>query len=137
MTETTTRRPAVPAAAGAPIRFRPDVEGLRAVAVLLVVLFHAGVPGLAGGYVGVDVFFVVSGFLITSLMLREVRRTGGLSLIGFYARRARRILPAAALVLTATLLASYHWLGFLRGDEIAEDVVWSALFAGNFRFADQ
>ncbi len=116
------------------MRFRPDVEGLRAVAVTLVVLFHAGVPGLAGGYVGVDVFFVVSGFLITSLMLREVRRTGDLSLIDFYARRARRLLPAAAVVLVATLLASYHWLGFLRGDEIAGDVVWSALFAANFRF---
>ncbi|MCY1142461.1 acyltransferase [Actinoplanes sp. Pm04-4] len=137
MTETTigVRHPAAPAAAGPPIRFRPDIEGLRAVAVVLVVLFHAGVPGLAGGYIGVDVFFVISGFLITSLMLREIRRTGRLSLIGFYARRARRILPAAALVLVATLLASYQWLGFLRGDEIARDVVWSALFAGNFRFA--
>nr|WP_221380445.1 acyltransferase [Actinoplanes polyasparticus] len=137
MTETTTgvRRPAASAAAGSTIRFRPDIEGLRAVAVVLVVLFHAGVPGLAGGYIGVDVFFVVSGFLITSLMLREIRETGGLSLIGFYARRARRILPAAAVVLVATLLASYHWLGYLRGDEIAGDVVWSALFAGNFHFA--
>ncbi|MCO8275431.1 acyltransferase [Actinoplanes sp. TRM 88003] len=132
MTETTTRRPAAPAAAGAPIRFRPDVEGLRAVAVVLVVLCHAGVPGLAGGYVGVDVFFVVSGFLLTALMLREIGRTGDLSLIGFYARRARRLLPAAAVVLVATLLAGYHWLGYRRGDEIAEDVVWSALFAGNF-----
>ncbi len=117
------------------MRFRPDIEGLRAVAVVLVVLFHAGVPGLAGGYVGVDVFFVVSGFLITSLMLREIRRTGGLSLIEFYSRRARRILPAAAVVLVSTLLASYHWLGFLRGDEIAGDVVWSALFSANHRFA--
>ena len=138
MTETTkagVRHPAAPAAAGSS-RFRPDIEGLRAVAVVLVVLFHAGVPGVAGGYVGVDVFFVISGFLITSLMLREVRRTGRLSLIDFYARRARRILPTAAVVLVTTLLASYHWLGFLRGDEIAGDVSWSALFAANFRFAN-
>lgn len=139
MTETTTgvRHPAAPSAAGPSTRFRPDIEGLRAVAVVLVVLFHAGVPGIAGGYIGVDVFFVISGFLITSLLLREVRETGGLSLIDFYARRARRILPAAALVLVATLLAGYHWLGFLRGDEIAEDVTWAALFASNFRFATQ
>ncbi|MBU2663395.1 acyltransferase [Actinoplanes bogorensis] len=129
------RHSTVPAAAGS-TGFRRDIEGLRAVAVLLVVLFHAGVPGVAGGYIGVDVFFVISGFLITSVMLREVRRTGGLSLIDFYARRARRILPAAAVVLVATLLASYHWLGFLRGDEIAGDVGWSALFAANFRFAN-
>ncbi|MDY7090150.1 MAG: acyltransferase [Actinomycetota bacterium] len=139
MTETTTSgvRPAARAVAGRSERFRPDIEGLRAVAVVLVVLFHAGVPGLAGGFIGVDVFFVISGFLITSLMLREVRRTGRLSLVGFYARRARRILPAAALVLVTTLLAGYHGLGFLRGDEISEDVIWSALFAGNLRFAAQ
>ncbi|MBM2617079.1 acyltransferase [Actinoplanes sp. LDG1-06] len=129
--------PAATVAAGPSMRFRPDIEGLRAIAVVLVVLFHAGVPGLAGGYVGVDVFFVISGFLITSLMMREVRRTGELSLISFYARRARRILPAAALVLVTTLVGSYHWLGWLRGDEIAEDVVWSALFASNFRFATE
>ncbi|MGK5679724.1 acyltransferase family protein [Actinoplanes sp. URMC 104] len=140
MTQTTTaavRHQAAPAAAGAPRRFRPDIEGLRAVAVTLVVLFHAGVPGLAGGYIGVDVFFVVSGFLITSLMLREVRATGSVSLVAFYARRARRILPAAALVLSATLLASYHYLGFLNGDRIAGDVTWAALFASNVRFASE
>ena len=131
------RHPAAPAATGSPARFRPDIEGLRAVAVALVVLFHADVPGVAGGYVGVDVFFVISGFLITSLMLREVAETGELSLIAFYARRARRILPAAALVLVTTLITSYYWLGFLRGDEISEDVTWSALFAANYRFAGQ
>jgi peptidoglycan/LPS O-acetylase OafA/YrhL len=118
-----------------PPAFRPDVEGLRAVAVAVVVLFHAGVPGLGGGYVGVDVFFVISGFLITSLMRREIAGTGRLSLRDFYARRARRILPAAGLVLVTVILAAYHWLGFLRGDEIARDGVWAALFASNFRFA--
>ena len=61
-------------------RFRPDVEGLRAVAVVLVLLYHAGVPGFAGGYIGVDVFFVISGFLITGLLLREARATGRISL---------------------------------------------------------
>ncbi|GAA0479493.1 hypothetical protein Ade02nite_39590 [Paractinoplanes deccanensis] len=139
MTETRTgvSHPAAPAAAGSTPGFRPDIEGLRAVAVALVVLFHAGVPGVGGGYVGVDVFFVISGFLITSLMLREVAATGRISLLGFTARRCRRILPAAGAVLIAVVLASYHWLGFLRGDEIAEDASWAALFASNFRFASQ
>src|SRR5580698_11229057 len=83
-------------------RFRPDVEGLRAVAVLLVVLYHAAVPGLTGGYVGVDVFFVISGFVITGLLLRERSRTHRTSILDFYARRCRRILPAATLVILAT-----------------------------------
>src|SRR5215210_6325145 len=69
--------------------FRSDVEGLRAVAVVAVVGYHAGVPGLPGGYVGVDVFFVISGFLITGLLWRELAATSRLSLAGFYARRAR------------------------------------------------
>src|SRR6202050_2951298 len=80
-------------------RFRPDVEGLRAVAVLLVVLFHAGVPHLTGGYVGVDVFFVISGFVITGLLLRERQGSGRTSILDFYARRCRRILPAATVVM--------------------------------------
>ena len=71
---------------------RTDIEGLRAIAVLAVLLFHAGVPGLGGGYVGVDVFFVVSGFLITSLLVAEKSNSGKVSLGAFYARRARRIL---------------------------------------------
>ena len=74
--------------------FRPDIEGLRAVAVLGVVLFHAGVPGLGGGFIGVDVFFVISGFLITGMLWREVSTTGGVRLGRFYGARARRLLPA-------------------------------------------
>ena len=101
--------------------FRPDIEGLRAVAVALVVLGHARVPGFAGGYVGVDVFFVISGFLITSQQLRAANTPPGSQLLTFYARRARRILPAASLVLAVTVLASYHWLGFVRGQSVAED----------------
>jgi peptidoglycan/LPS O-acetylase OafA/YrhL len=85
--------------------FRRDVEGLRAVAVALVVLFDAGVPGLGGGYVGADVFFVISGYLITSRLLREHDATSRISLIDFWGRRARRILPAAGLV----LLAVFAW----------------------------
>src|SRR5689334_24498845 len=87
-------------------RFRPDLEGLRGLAILLVLLFHAGIPGVVGGFVGVDVFFVLSGFLITGLLIRERERTGRVNLAAFYARRARRILPAALVVIVATLLAA-------------------------------
>jgi peptidoglycan/LPS O-acetylase OafA/YrhL len=117
--------------------FRPDIEGLRAVAVLAVVLFHAGVPGIRGGYVGVDVFFVLSGLLITGLLLREQQRRGSVSLPAFYARRARRILPAATFVLIATVLATYYWLGHIRGSATALDGRWTAAFAANLRFALQ
>ena len=82
-------------------RFRPDIQGLRGIAVLLVVLCHA-VMGVRGGFIGVDVFFVVSGFLITGLLWREASGTGTIHLAQFYAGRARRLLPAAALVLVTT-----------------------------------
>ena len=91
-------RPA--SAAGPSAAHRADIQGLRAVAVTLVVLAHAGVGFVRGGFVGVDVFFVLSGFLITGLLLAEARRSGSVSLLEFYRRRARRILPAAALTLT-------------------------------------
>ncbi|MBB6474354.1 SGNH hydrolase domain-containing protein [Sphaerisporangium rubeum] len=114
---------------------RADIEGLRAVAVGMVVLGHCGVPVLAGGYVGVDVFFVVSGFLITSLLSRELDETGRISIGGFYARRALRLLPAATLVLVATLLACRVWLSPVRFPEYAWDGVSSAFYAVNFRLA--
>ena len=82
---------------------RRDIQGLRGFAVLLVLIAHAGVPGFGGGFLGVDVFFVVSGFLITGLLVREVRNTGTVSIAGFYARRARRILPAATVLLVVTV----------------------------------
>ncbi len=115
--------------------FRADVQALRALAVLLVVLYHAGVPGLTGGFLGVDVFFVISGFLITGLLVREQERTGTISIIKFYGRRMRRIMPAAALVLIATVVASYQWLGYIRGAHIAEDAQWAAVFLANYHFA--
>ena len=116
---------------------RTDIEGLRAIAVLAVLLFHAGVPGLDGGYVGVDVFFVVSGFLITSLLVAEKTKTGKVSLGAFYARRARRILPVSALVAVATLIASWIWLEPLRLRSLADDVLAVALFSSNFVFANR
>src|SRR5258706_5135274 len=84
--------------------FRPDIEGLRGIAVLMVVAFHIGILGFSGGFVGVDVFFVLSGYLITGLLVTEIQKTSKLSLLNFYARRARRLLPASALMLLATLL---------------------------------
>ena len=116
---------------------RADIEGLRAIAVLAVLLFHAGVPGLAGGYVGVDVFFVVSGFLITSLLVTEKESSGSISLSSFYARRVRRLLPVAAVVAISTLVASWIWLEPLRLRSVANDVLAVATFSSNFVFASR
>lgn len=117
--------------------FRDDIQGMRAIAVLTVIAAHAGLPFLAGGYVGVDVFFVISGFLITQLLVTEAARTGRLSLPSFYARRARRILPAASVVLVLTVLASLIWMSVLEAIDLAKDALWSAVFAANVRFAQQ
>ncbi|MEZ5097632.1 MAG: acyltransferase family protein [Nocardioides sp.] len=114
---------------------RADIQGLRAVAVLTVIASHAFARPVTGGFVGVDVFFVISGFLITQLLVREVAGTGRLSILGFYARRARRILPAATLVLVATAIATALWLGPVRAPEALRDTVWAAFFAANIRFA--
>ena len=106
-------------------------------AVVLVLLYHASVPGMTGGYVGVDVFFVLSGFLITGLLLREVGRTGTISLTSFYARRARRLLPASALVLVATVIASAMFMPPLRVPDVATDAASAALYVSNIHFALQ
>jgi len=113
--------------------FRPDIEGLRAVAVLLVVLYHCGVGLFTGGYVGVDVFFVISGFLITGHLVREADRTGRLRIGRFYARRAVRLLPAATVVLVATLVASWIWLPPLRLRQIAGDALACVGYVLNVR----
>jgi len=117
--------------------FRGDIEGLRAVAVLLILLYHAGVPGLSGGYVGVDVFFVISGFLITSLLARELDETGRLDLPQFYARRARRILPASLLVLAVTLVGCVVFLSPVGLWRAAPDIAAAAAYVPNILFAFQ
>lgn len=114
--------------------FRRDIEGMRAVAVLLVVLYHAKVPLFSGGYVGVDVFYVISGFVVTTVLLREYANTGSISILGFYARRARRLLPAAVLVLIATLVAAWWWLP-LQLQWIATQAIASAAYCVNFLLA--
>ncbi len=115
-------------------RFRPDIEGLRAVAVLAVVLFHADVPGVGGGYVGVDVFFVISGFLITGLLWREANGTGTVGLRNFYGARARRLLPASAFVGIITMIGSVVLLPPLLARTVIGDGVTSALYVSNYRF---
>jgi peptidoglycan/LPS O-acetylase OafA/YrhL len=115
--------------------FRPDIEGLRAVAVLAVVLFHAAVPGVPGGFVGVDVFFVISGFLITGMLWRELERSGRVRLGPFYGARARRLLPAGMLVLVATAVGSAVLLPPLQARGVLGDAVASALYVGNYRLA--
>lgn len=113
--------------------FRGDIQGLRALAVILVILNHASVPGLEGGYVGVDVFFVISGYVITSLLLRQPPKHLLANLGDFYARRIRRIVPAATLVLTLTVIVAYFSLGSRFSPQLLGDVRWASLFSANFR----
>ena len=113
-------------------RLRRDIEGLRAVAVLMVLLYHLRVPGMDGGFAGVDVFFVISGFLITGLMLREVDRSGTVRLGRFYARRARRLLPAALLVILCTLLAGLVVLPGSQLRNLVHDTIGASLYVVNW-----
>ncbi len=117
--------------------FRPDIEGLRAVAIGAVLLFHAGVPFADGGFIGVDVFFVISGFLITGLLVREWNGSGRIDLAVFYARRFRRLLPAALLTIVVTTLASWLVLSELRFPSVAADSAAAALYVSNIRFANE
>jgi peptidoglycan/LPS O-acetylase OafA/YrhL len=114
--------------------FRLDIEGLRAVAVLAVVLFHADIPGVGGGFVGVDVFFVISGFLITGLLWREASTTGTVKIARFYGGRARRLLPASAAVGIVIMFGSAALSPVLRARSVIGDGVASALYVSNYRF---
>ena len=111
---------------------RGDIEGLRAVAVLLVVAYHTGITQLSGGFIGVDVFFVISGFLITSLLLREVEQSGTVSLSQFWARRMRRIIPMSVLVVAATVIASIFMLEKQRMEDLASVALGALGFCANF-----
>ncbi len=122
---------------GVKAAFRLDIQAMRALAVVLVLLWHAGLPGLQAGYIGVDVFFVVSGYLITGLLLRERGDTGTIKITEFYARRARRLLPVAFVVTVATLVASLLIMPSLRQRSIALDGLASTLYVQNWRLAGQ
>lgn len=115
--------------------FRQDIEGLRAIAVLGVILFHAGVRQVDGGFVGVDVFFVISGFLITGILVREVNGTGTIGLRRFYGARARRLLPASATVGVFIAITTALLVGPLQAKGIYLDGIASALYVSNYRFA--
>ena len=115
-------------------RFRRDIEGLRAVAVILVVGFHASLPGFTGGFIGVDIFFVISGYLITDLLVRELRETGQLNFFQFYARRARRLLPAQALTVVGTLAVGALLLSPLEQKSLAYAAAATSLYVSNIWF---
>ncbi len=117
--------------------FRPDIEGMRAIAIGLVLLAHAGFRWAEGGYIGIDVFFVISGFLITSLLLRERERTGRIALPSFYARRIRRLLPGAATVLLFVVVCSAVLFSAVRNDVVADDVIASIFYFINWHLAAQ
>jgi len=112
---------------------RPDIQGLRAVAVLLVILGHAGAKGFSAGYIGVDIFFVISGFVITQLLLRQQGQRLGHNLLTFYIRRILRIAPAASVLLIVTPVAAYFLLGEFFDTALLSDVRWASLFSANFR----
>lgn len=114
--------------------FRLDVQGLRTVAVLLVVLYHANVSALSGGFVGVDVFFVISGYLITSHLLRSLQGRG-IKILDFFARRLRRLAPASILVVVVTLIASLLWLPPLRMLAVFQEAAASLAYVPNLWFA--
>ncbi len=114
--------------------FRPDIEGLRGIAILLVLLFHAGLPWTPGGFIGVDVFFVISGFLITGKLWRESQQPGGLSIAKFYAWRIRRLLPAALVAVALISLVGLLIAAPLDRSELAADGAASALSLANMRF---
>jgi peptidoglycan/LPS O-acetylase OafA/YrhL len=117
--------------------FRPDIQGLRAFGLFVMFLCHAEFGFGSGGFVGLDIFFVISGFLITGLIVHELDRTGTLSLSAFYARRIRRLLPLAVTVLAVTVVASWFAYSPLQAEVVAGDVIAASLYFVNWRFAAQ
>lgn len=131
----TSASPEVAGVNAARASFRPDIEGLRAVAIGLVLLYHGGLDQLTGGFVGVDVFFVISGFLITGLLIRELEKSGQVSLRRFYARRAKRLLPATAVVLVSTAFLTWITVSVVDWRAFGGDIVSAALYIVNWRLA--
>jgi len=117
------------------VQHRRDIEGLRAIAVLIVVAYHAGIPGWGGGFIGVDVFFVISGFLITSLLIKERESDGRIALLTFYARRIRRLLPISSVVAVVSVVGALAILPSTTFSSLGTDVVAAAGFFVNMLFA--
>ena len=116
------------------LRYRPELDGVRAIAVYLVVAYHAGMSGVPGGFLGVDLFFVLSGFLVTGVILRETDRRGTFSLGGFYARRVRRLLPAAVLVVVVTSLVQLLLTSQATRVGLVGDARAALLYVANWHF---
>jgi peptidoglycan/LPS O-acetylase OafA/YrhL len=110
-----------------------EIQGLRALAVILVIVYHADF--ISGGFIGVDIFYVISGFLITNLIIKEISTKGNLNLRNFYHRRIKRLLPASALVLLVTALTCYILLPPMDRDQLGKDVIAVSLLLSNYAFA--
>ena len=110
-----------------------EIQGLRALAAILVLIYHA--KFVPGGFIGVDLFYVISGFLITGLILKELEATGKLDLKNFYQRRIKRLLPTSAFVLLITAVASLILLPPIYRDNLGKDVIAVALYISNYTFA--
>lgn len=119
------------------MKYRADIQGIRALAVLLVIFHHFFPDQLPGGFIGVDIFFVVSGFIITSIMVESSENRWSRFLVDFYARRIRRILPSALLVITVSTLSAYYLLGSITGSDTAQDGIFASLFLANIHFNSQ
>lgn len=117
-------------------KFRPDIQGIRGIAIVLVVLLHAGVQGFGGGFVGVELFFVLSGYVVTESALRKDPLTFGANLKNFYLKRISHLVPVATLVILATLFAAYFLLGPAFNSDIIQDARWSSVFGANLHFID-
>ena len=113
--------------------FRPDINGLRAWAVIAVVLYHFGVPGFQGGFVGVDIFFVISGFLMTGIITKGIVK-GKFSFLEFYLARAKRIIPALVAVCATLLVLGWTFLPSTDYKTLASHSVYSLLFLSNFEY---
>ena len=113
--------------------YRREIDGLRAIAVLPVILFHAGFDAFSGGFIGVDVFFVISGYLITTMIIADLEQ-GKFSIINFYERRARRILPALFLVMLSCIPLAWMWLLTSDMKDFSKSLVAVTVFASNILF---
>ena len=116
------------------MNYRREIDGLRALAVIPVILFHAGFQAFGGGFVGVDVFFVISGYLITSIILQDLQKNR-FSLLRFYERRARRILPALFLVMVISCIFAYAWMLPDELKSFGQSLLATALFSNNLLLA--
>ena len=121
------------------INYRPEIDGLRAIAVSIVILYHAkiyvsGIEIFKGGFLGVDIFFVISGYLITSILFQELQQKGTISFSYFYQRRVRRILPALFFIMFVSFFFAWKYLLPSRFIEFSESIISSVFFASNFYF---